>query len=177
MSDLDNANLPQFYPPVRDLKLKVGKGGLSENLLLKAQKVIDTNTVDFIDIANPYLLVLGEGIATASSNQEEDHEALIDNILFPAMQLKANGEIFHYPIITKIAAKLLWFLERIYKLNPHALEIVNAFDGAIQLSFKKKLKGPITDAGQAVLDELDLVCTRYFEKYPDNVHPRTQKKD
>ena len=92
------------------------------------------------------------------------------------MQLKANGDLFHYPIITDIANKFLWFLERIYKLNSHALDIVEAFERSINMVFQQKLSGKVTAAGKVILNELDAVCTRYFEKYPENIHPRLLNK-
>ena len=68
MSDIDeNSDLPKFYPPVRDLKYKVGQGGLSKDVIRKAQKVIDINDVNFLDLAKPYMSVLEDGVARAKA--------------------------------------------------------------------------------------------------------------
>lgn len=168
--------LPQFYPPKRALKSKVGHGGLSKETISKAQRVIDLNKVDFSEVAKPYMVCLEDSVQKARAGQSDNHEKLIEGVLFPAMQLKANGDLFHYPIITDIANKFLWFLERIYKLNSHALDIVEAFERSINMVFQQKLSGKVTAAGKVILNELDAVCTRYFEKYPENIHPRLLNK-
>ena len=169
----DNKKFPQFFPPNYELKQKVGSGGLSPVLIRKAQRVIDENDIEFSMLASPYMTVLNEGIAQAlggpkSRSQEEITEA----ILFPAMQLKANGELFHYPIITTVGARLLFFIERVNVLNTQAIEIVIAFERAIKIIFDKKLKGEVSETGQKIIEELDAVCNRFFEKYPENIHPR-----
>ncbi len=165
-------DLPQFYPPIHDLKQKVGQGGLSKSIIAKAQKVIDLNDTDFIDVAAPYMTIFEEGMALAKKNNLKNSRNVIENIIFPTVQLKANGALFHYPIITHVATKLLWFLERIEHLNEHALDIVHAFALAIDLIFKRELKGEITQDGEDIMNELNLACDRFFEKYPNNLHPR-----
>ncbi len=171
--------LPIFYPPQVDLKHKVGSGGLSKETVKKAQIVINENKTDFRDVAAPYMSVLNDGISKAkkdASRSNSDVEIIIENILFPAMQLKANGEIFHYPIVTVIGDRLLKFLERINKVDKPSIEIVDAFEASINLIFKKELRGPLTNDGIEIIKELDAACKRFFEKYPDNIHPRFIEK-
>lgn len=175
MDNKDSTHLPQFYPPSFILKKRVGQGGLSKSTIIKAQSVIDLHKIDFEEVISPYMVVFTEGLGKAKKTQHlqsENHDNMIEEIIFPAMQMKANGELFHYPLITRIAERLLFFLERIHKLNTHAIDIVNAFEGAIKLVFAKNLKGDITEDGETIVKELDAVCKRFFEKYPENIHPR-----
>ncbi len=172
-----NETLPQFYPPLYDLKHKVGRGGLSSATLKKAQKVIDNNDVDFLKVAAPYMVIFEEGLALAKKNDTKSHEELIENILFSAMQLKANGGLFHYPIVTQVAIKLLYFLERLHTLNAHALEVVIAFEASIKLIFKKQLSGDIQKNGEEIIRELESACVRFFEKYPENIHPHFRDRE
>ncbi|MGB1077651.1 MAG: hypothetical protein ACPG05_05025 [Bdellovibrionales bacterium] len=176
MTKKSKDSLPQFFPPKRDLKHKVGSGGLNREIVRRAQEVIEENNTDFIEFAAPYMSVLNDGIAQAKEKASRNDEEMIEGILFPAMQLKANGELFHYPIVTVVGGRLLTFLERIHKLNGHALEIVDAFEASIKLIFVKKLKGDINKDGETIVKELDAVCDRFFEKYPENIHPRHLKK-
>ncbi len=53
-------------------------------------------------------------------------------MLYPAMQLKANGGMFRYPLITRISETLLQFLEVIAEPDQDAIEIVLAFHTTIQ---------------------------------------------
>ena len=176
-SKMTKEEFPQFYPPKLDLKIKVGHGGVSKETILKAQKVIDTNKIDFVDVAAPYMVVLSEGISIAKKSSPKDTETIIEGVLFPAMQLKANGDLFHYPLVTHVASQMLYFLERIESLNGAALDIVDVFQASINLIFKKRLKGEINPDGDKITSELDAVCARFLEKYPDNIHPRFMKKN
>ena len=57
------------------LKAKVGSGGLSEDILNKAQALLENNTVDFQPLAEMYLTALMKGIDIAKGGA--DH---IDNL-------------------------------------------------------------------------------------------------
>lgn len=94
------------------LKNKVGTGGLSDDILSKAQALLENNAVDFLPLGEMYLGALMRGIERAQKKYgEEDSESLITNMLYPAMQLKANGGMFHYQLVNKIADKLMQALD------------------------------------------------------------------
>ena len=87
----------EFMRPVNVLKQKVGSGGLSDDILNRAQKLLEENSVDFKPLAIVYLASLMNGINMAKGAKEsDDTEEVIANMLYPAMQLKANGGMFQY---------------------------------------------------------------------------------
>src|SRR6202034_2781582 len=98
------------------------------DVLSKAQAVLENNTVDFQAVARMYLAAMMRGIEYANKRPGgEDDETLIAGMLYPAMQLKANGGIFRYPLVTRISDRLLRFLEVIAAPDADAIEIVLAF--------------------------------------------------
>lgn len=160
----------EFINPPNVLKEKVGGGGLSDEILDKAQTLLENNAVDFRPLGDMYLESLSNGITYArrAARNGDDHEALIATMLYPAMQLKANGGMFHYPLITRIADKLIQFLEVIERPDVEVLEIVQAFYTSIRAVLHGQVRGDAGRYGDELEKALVDACFRYFEKFPDN---------
>lgn len=160
----------EFITPPNKLKEKVGGGGLNEDILNKAQALLENNAVDFQPLGEMYLEAMMNGLNYAKRAQKNltDNEALIATILYPAMQLKANGGMFHYPLVTSIADKLIQFLEVIDTPDSEVLEIVLAFHTSIRAVLMGNVKGDGGKYGEELEQALVDACFRYFEKFPDN---------
>lgn len=148
------------------LKNKVGHGGLSQNILKQAQKVIDENTIDFTPIAMRDLTTLQESLKIVK-RQKDKHEidSLVAVLGAPVMQLKANGSMFGYPLISKIASLLIRFLETINTLDNDTFDVLSGF----LTSFNAVLIGNIriddeTGAGDDLYNALEDACQRYLNK-------------
>ena len=160
----------EFIRPPNTLKQKVGKGGLSDAILDKAQKLLEENTVDFEPLANMYMTSLSNGIEMAKGFQpSDDIEEVIATMLYPAMQLKANGGMFNYPLVTKISDKLIQFLEVISEPDIESVEIVLAFHTTLTAVIQGQIKGDGGKNGDELLQALTDACMRYFEKHPDSL--------
>ena len=81
------------------------------------------------------------------------------------MELKANGAMFEYPLISAVAGVLLNFLEVIPELNDDALDIVAVHRSTLNVIVTGKLRGGGGNDGAALLQELADACDRYFKKY------------
>lgn len=155
----------EFITPPNRIKEKVGSGGLSEDILDKAQALLENNTVDFQPLAEMYLDSLMKGVEhTKNANPEDDQEFLISTMLYPAMQLKANGGMFHYALVTTIADHLIQFLEVIKEPDIEAIEIVLAFHTTVRAVIHGKIKGDGGEHGQELVKALNSACIRYFER-------------
>lgn len=157
----------EFITPPNTLKMKAGSGGLDEKIIEKAQKMIDQSGVDFIPLGQRYLVALNEGIRLTETRRTElDNEALIATMLYPAMQLKANGGMFRYPLITSVAARLIRFLERISEPNDDAMDIINGFATSLQaIMLMGEKNADVVDHGNELYAALDEACDRFFERY------------
>lgn len=155
----------EFIRPPNYLKEKVGTGGLSEDILDKAQKLLEENTVNFDPLANMYLDTLMQGIEAAKGfGPADDIEYVISCMLYPAMQLKANGGMFHYNLVTQIADKLVQFLEVLEEPDISAVEIILAFHTTIRAVVHGKITGDGGSHGKELLSALQGACVRYFNK-------------
>lgn len=162
----------EFIKPPNMLKMKVGSGGLSEEILNKAQELLENNTIDFLPLAEMYLDSLMKGINVAKDPESgHDGESIIAMMLYPGMQLKANGGMFHYPLVTRIADHLIQFLEVIDEPDIQAVEIVLAFHTTIRAVVLGKITGDGGRHGRDLLTALHDACTRYFDKNEDNTRP------
>ena len=159
----------EFFNPPNQLKLKVGNGGLAEDILNKAQALLENNSMDFLPLGEMYLDALSKGIEQARTPPEGmENEAIIAAILFPGMQLKANGGMFHYDLITQIADRFIQFMEVVDTVDSDALEIILAFHTTIRAVLVARIKGDGGKRGEDLLNALIKACYRYFEKYPIN---------
>jgi len=160
----------EFISPPNTLKQKVGNGGISDEIIAKAQKLLEENTQDFEPLANMYLTALMNGIEMAKGfSAADDIEQIIANMLYPSMQLKANGGMFRYSLISKIADKLIQFLEVIDEPDIEAVEIVLAFHTTITAIIQAKITDDGGKNGDELMSALTSACMRYFEKHPDAI--------
>lgn len=163
----------EFMTPPNTLKAKVGSGGLSEDILNKAQELLENNTVDFLPLGEMYLNTMMKGIENAKdAHPDDDQEYLIASILYPAMQLKANGGMFHYPLVTLIADRLIQFLEVIEMADVEAIEIILAFHTTIRAVILGRITGDGGRHGTELVQALDQACIRYFERRSANKKTR-----
>lgn len=159
----------EFFNPPNHLKLKVGNGGLTEDILNKAQALLENNSLDFVPLAEMYLDAMMKGIEQARTPPAElSHETIIGAILFPGMQLKANGGMFHYELVTLIADRFIQFMEVIEKVDNDALEIIIAYHTTIRAVLLGRIKGDGGKRGADLMNALIEACYRYFEKHPEN---------
>lgn len=171
VTDIPHFNQPQkrnaeYIKPSNLIKAKVGDGGLADTILDRAQKLLETNSVDFGPLAEIYLTRMKEGIQRAEkAKKDEDIEYLIAGILYPCAQLKANGGMFHYPLVTRIAGRFVQFMEVIDSVDPASLEIAEAFHTTIKAVVSAKVKGDGGQYGDELVDALNGACMRYFEKH------------
>lgn len=168
---MDHYNQPmrrkaEFINPPNIMKAKVGAGGISEDILEKAQQLLENNTVDFLPLGEMYLTNLMKGIEHAkNAHPDDDVEHIISLMLYPSMQLKANGGMFHYQLVSSIADKLIQFLEVIHHADIENIEIVMAFHTTIRAVILGRIMGDGGRHGTELLNALNHACLRYFEKH------------
>lgn len=159
----------EFIKPPNLLKAKVGGGGLGDDILDKAEKLLVENTYDFLPLGEMYLDSLARGMIEAQENKrDEDQERVIQGILYPGMQLKANGGMFHYPLVTRIADTLIQFLEVIECVDDEVIEIVQGYHTTLRAVIHGRIQGDGGERGRDLYKALLEACDRYFSKHPDN---------
>jgi len=163
----------KFFSPPNILKAKAGSGGLSDSVLDRAQDLLENHTVDFTPLAEGYIKQMKQGIDEASAlGRPTDSEKAIGKILMPCVQLKANGSMFHYPLVTRIADRFVQFIEVVERLDEETLDISNAFLTTLNIVISGKIKKDGSKHGEALVAELNGACMRYFEKHKTQINKK-----
>lgn len=155
----------EFIRPIDTLRTKVGYGGLSDEILDKAQALIENSTVDFQPMAEMYLDAMMRGIEGAGrATTRDETEIAIGRVINATMQLKANGGMFRYPLVTRISDKFIQFLEVIPAPDKDAVEIMLAFYTTMRAVLTARVTGTGGKHGEDLLEALDSACLRYFKR-------------
>jgi hypothetical protein len=145
------------------IKQKIGSGGLDAATLAEAEKVFKENTVDFRPIAKELLKELDTAIEEARKNPQ-DSEPPVEALIYPAAQFKAQGEVFHFPLVSEISDILINFLETITTPpDEDTLEIVTAHKKAISVVIKNNMTGVNHPQGAELKRSLTEACRRYYK--------------
>ena len=156
---------PKFISPPNMLKTKVGTGGLSDKILDKAQKLLENNSIDFRPIAEMYLNNFQKAIERASySSSFEADEDVLSDISYPILQLRANGKMFRYKLITKMAEQFLQFLNSIDRIDAKVIEIMQAFHTSMMVVVQGEITGDGGLEGQELQETLQDACDKYIRK-------------
>ena len=105
-----------------DLKMKVGGGGFKTDAIQRAEKrLADAKTI-FPSAAKHDIdkldLILDE---VRKGNVSAD---LIEKIKISAQEIRVNGQMFQYPLVSAVAASLYEFCEAIQTLSPITIEVI-----------------------------------------------------
>ena len=167
----ENASTPpklrhaEMITPPNEIKEKVGSGGIDETIINQAQKSIESNAIDFKPIAAGLLKMLDDSLKEAQSGSAKG-EIAIESLLYPVMQLKAQGTMFHFSIITEVSNVLVNFLETISGLDKDVFEIIIAHKKALQsILSNNALKGDGGQIGKDIRDALMDACNRYYKTH------------
>ena len=164
MNSTNSASKGKLVKPENSLKKKVGNGGFDAKTLSAAQNMIENNTVDFRPQARELSAELGVALAAAREDASNGNDpSIMGNLMYPVMQLKAQGGLFHYPIISDISHIIIDFLENIPGLDDIVMEITDAYRKSINAIVTAQIKDSNSGNGKDLRNELDRVCNRYYK--------------
>ncbi|MGH1398789.1 MAG: hypothetical protein ACRBCT_06200 [Alphaproteobacteria bacterium] len=156
----------EFVKPQDTLRKKVGFGGLGDEILNQAQRLLEESTEEFEPLAKLYLDELTQAIeATKNAGPMDDFESFIGMMLHPILHLKAHGAMFNYHLITQIADRLVQFIELIDTPDIEALEIILAFHTTMKAVIAGKITGDGGEHGKNLLAALHEACSKYFKRH------------
>lgn len=154
----------KFHNPQNALRSKAGYGGLAPQTMERAETYIKNNDVDFTGLAQTILERLDRSVEAVKRDQHYTKDA-VNRIVGPIMEMKANGAMFKYELLTDVADILLNFLENSQNLDPDILEIVDVHRRTLQVIIVKQLKGDGGKQGDILIRELEEACARYHRKH------------
>lgn len=153
----------QFITPPNIIKAKIGAGGLSIDVIQKAQTIIEKQAENYDAIAMPYLNKLEKSIKELQNATILEPKDL-EKIAHPCVDLKSSSAMFKYDLVSMLSGQLIGFVEKAKTTDREILEIAQAFHTTLTTMIKGKMSGNGGQAGQTLATELAQVCKRYFEK-------------
>lgn len=159
---------PVFTPASKALKKKVGDGGIPAHILKKAQDYLDSNPIDFAPYAAHYLEQLVDTRNTVIKG-EIDLDSGLKKIVDTVMQMKSNGSMFHYQLVSMISDVMLRLMEQVKTLDEDFIDILNVYLKVLEIVINKKITGNGGREGYALTQELHYACERYYNK--NNITP------
>ncbi len=150
--------------PHNRLKEKVGSGGLPEYLLKSAQEYVDSAPIDYTPQARrdvEQLGILAGRVKTKALDAATAHPKMLTIV----MQLKANGGMFGYPLVSETSGVLLRFMDKAKSMDNDFFEIMDTYIHVLDVIINKKLRGLNTREGLALAEELSNACARYDKRH------------
>lgn len=153
----------EIIRPPNKIKEAVGNGGLDAQVVRKAQTALEINAsaIDFRPQAREMIATLQTAYDAATRGTATGADA-IEAMIHPAMQLKAQGGMFKYTLLTDICNTLVNFLETAEKIDKNALSIVHVHLLTIRAIINRSMVGDGGPVGKELRDALMDACNRYY---------------
>lgn len=155
----------KYINPPNLLKNKVGSGGIDTEDIEEAQEIIESVLIDFAPYAENFITEIEAVYKELQTVSDAQKQKTLEKIIMPVMELKSNGAMFNYKIITDVARVFLYFLECLEEINNDALDLVNVHVQTLKTILHERIDGNTGTEGLALIDALDEACMRYFKKY------------
>lgn len=160
VDDQKSGGAKMVLPPNK-LKEKAGSGGFDESVVAKAQDEIKNNKVDFRPIADELIVQLDKAVSDARAGHTKT-DAAMREIMVPAMQLKAQGSMFHFSLVSDISNILVNFLETVTEIDADVLEIISVHKKSLAAVFSGKIaEKDRAKIGKELCSALLDSCERY----------------
>jgi hypothetical protein len=155
---------PIFTTPRNKLKEKLGEGGLPPETIKQGQAYLESNPVDFTPYAADLLHSLKNFMGGVYTNNHSSDEILL-YITKIIMQLKANGSMFHYQLLSMTSDVLLRFMEKAKTVDQDFIDIITVYTNILSVIVSKRLTGNGGHEGYTLTSELSNACERYNKKH------------
>jgi len=155
---------PRFYKASYELQQRVGTGTVEQARIEKAQEYLDTVQIDVVPLIREKLALLEDRIATAREVAYE-REEFLTGLLRPLMDVKSLSGMFHWPVVSRISAFVLSFMEDVRRLDDDVLEIITMHNRVIRLLMDRNTPDDDDPHGQAFLTELRAATKRYYDRH------------
>lgn len=153
-----------YYNPPNKLREKVGIGGIDPLLLERAEEYLANNKMEILPYAEQMLNNINTIIADCRAGVISRKQAK-ERIIPPIMELKANGRMFRYTLVSEIAGVILDFLESVEDINDDGMDVLVVHQQSLNAIITNKLSGEGGREGRALAQELYDACRRYYKKH------------
>lgn len=158
----------EYIKPLNRIQQKTGIGGLSPDIIARAQEIADNTVFDYMPFAKHKINIMKEQMKSddfLSANNDNS----IDDFLFNLVPLDVNMKLCKNEPLAMITSHLIKFVEKLPAFNIDAFQVIRAHVSALDITFQKSIIDPENHVFQVLIKELNNACTRYDEKYRDQV--------
>lgn len=149
----------------KELQLKAGTGEINPELVRLADQYLQDNNEDYTPLALEALA----RIAHLHEQMKKDiptAKNYLPELVAAIMQLKANGKMFRYDLISMLAGHVLDCFENIEDVDADMLDLNSVHLASQQLILARKIRGDGGALGIQLNLELKEACQRYYKKHP-----------
>ena len=158
-----------YFRPANKLRDKLGPNALRgqidfDPLVIQAAELrIQELVGDYSTWVNKYLESMNQSFQ-ALSNGDENTRMHITNINQIAHELRGQGGVFDYPLITAFGKTLQEATNDVTtEINENRLKLMEAHIDALRLVFTKQIKGNGGEVGTALMKDIDRAVKKYSE--------------
>jgi hypothetical protein len=129
---VDGDDDKHILPPSHALKRKVGHGGFDPKAIAAAEKRLFDAKAMFPQIATSDIDAID--VALKQLEHAPDRKEWIERIQWAAMELRSNGTMFQYPLVTAVAESLYLFVARIRKMTDLKKQVIQLHHNALHIA-------------------------------------------
>ncbi len=147
--------------PLREKVGPPGKGGVTAEMLARAEQVVAEMAETFHDWAKEDVASIQKACdgleAAPSAAAAADH---LERVFGVAHDLKGQGGSFGYPLITQVGNALCRLVETLEAPGPREIEAIRLHVDAIRLIIANRMTGDGGPEGERLVRGLDLVLRK-----------------
>jgi len=144
-----------------EAKQKVGGGGFDDKMIFAAEKRMKDAAEIFPSAAKHDMdkldVILGE---IRKGNVSDD---LVLRIKTSAHEIKVNGQMFQYPLVSAVAESLVMFCQTIKLFSPLAIEVVALHLKTLKIALDQGPRAIIERDRVEILSGLEKACAKALE--------------
>ena len=155
----------KIVKPRNILKEKVGDGGLPQTIIELADEKKNEIKLDVMAFVTEETRKLHDAVMKArETNNFNTDKNIVKSLIFPVVQMKANGGVMGYEVITDVSTQFLGFIDGLKSLDADILDICESYAVTLQIFVKKEIKTSNNPDAQRLIEELSDACDRYHKK-------------
>ncbi len=154
----------RFYDPPADLRRKIGPdAGFDLQASMSAQRELDSFSEDFIDWTTDAINKLQREVELASKADEGMRRQIFDRINLIAHELRGQGGIFGYPVITTVSTSLFELTLHNLDRSNECVKLIRDHSMTLKAVVREGARGDGGMIGRELVKELSRASLRFME--------------
>ena len=148
----ENDEVKVVTPP-NTVKEKIGAGGFDPDNVKKAEKTMAEEKPNFEDVAESDIKIIEEAIREGKAGHKKP-EQVIREVNAAAFELKANGGMYDYPLVTDVATSLFQLTDMAEDVDESVFEVLTLHYQAIRAAMALRGKADKPEDAKALIKGL-----------------------